>query len=411
MAITADLPGTTRDRLVTTVNWQGREFTLVDTGGLVMDPESSIEEGINRQVKEAVREADLVLFITDVVDGITPSDYEVAGWIRKEGRPLLLVANKGDNPKREALAVDFYGLGMGEPVVISAYHDLGIGELLDRIVSLLPESDEPAIDDRETLKLALVGRPNVGKSMLLNRLAGQDRVIVSNIPGTTRDAIDTLLYIDGQPVVIIDTAGIKRRGKVGRGVGKYSVLRALKAMDRADVAVLLLDATEPATSQDTHVASFVEQAGKGVIIVINKWDLISGVEQAEFNRLVSSRFKFMPYARIIYTSALTGKGVNKIIPEAMKIKEERKKRITTGELNNFIEHAIAGHPLPRKGTKQLKVFYATQAEVEPPTFVFFVNDSEIVHFSLQRYLENKLREAYGFDGTPIKMIFKNRWAS
>ncbi|MBN1369721.1 MAG: ribosome biogenesis GTPase Der, partial [Dehalococcoidaceae bacterium] len=301
-----------------------------------------------------------------------------------------------------------FSLGMGEPVVISAYHDLGIDDLLDSIVALLPESASHPTEEKDILKLALVGRPNVGKSMLLNQLLGRERVIVSQIPGTTRDAIDTVLEVDGEEVLLIDTAGVKRRGRVGTGVDKYSVVRSLKAIDRADIALLLLDATEPATAQDTHVASFIQQAGKGVILVVNKWDLISDVEQAEFSRFVSERFKFMPYASIIYTSAKTGKGVNKLIPEARNIKLERQKRIGTGELNGFIGRVAASHPPPRSGVKVLKIYYSTQAEIEPPTFVFFVNDARLVHFSYQRFLENKIRETYGFDGTPVKMVFKNR---
>ncbi|MDD4635434.1 MAG: ribosome biogenesis GTPase Der [Dehalococcoidales bacterium] len=408
MAIVSDTPGTTRDRLISTITWQGTEFTLIDTGGLIADPSSMIDEGVNQQVKETVSEADLILFLVSAADGVIPSDMEMADWLRKTGKKLLLVANKADNPKRETMAVDFYSLGMGDPSVISAYHGLGIDDLLDRIVSMIPKSLPVDATQEDMLKIALVGRPNVGKSMLLNKLLGEDRVIVSNIPGTTRDAIDTVLNFDNDPVVLIDTAGVKRRGRVGKGVDKYSVVRSLRAIDRADVALLLLDATEPATAQDTHIANFIQEAGKGVILVVNKWDLISHTEQAEYNQLVGERFKFMPYAKIMYTSAKTGKGVNKLVPEARKIREERKKRIGTGELNGFIGRVVAGQAPPRKGSKVLKVFYATQAEVEPPTFVFFVNDASLVHFSYQRYLDNRLRENYGFEGTPIKMVFKNR---
>lgn len=407
MAIVADMPGTTRDRIISTVVWQDREFTIIDTGGLIAEPSSSIDEGVNLQVKEAVGEADLVLFLVSAADGVISSDLEVADWLRKTGKKAILVANKADNPKRETMAVDFYSLGMGDPVIISAYHDLGIENLLDQIIKLIPEGTFTA-EEENLLKIALVGRPNVGKSMLLNRLLGEDRVIVSQVPGTTRDAIDTVLNFDGDPVVLIDTAGVKRRGKVGKGVDKFSVVRSLRAIDRADVALLLLDATEPATAQDTHIASFVQQAGKGVILVVNKWDLISQTEQHEYNQLVGERFKFMPYAKIMYTSAKTGKGVNKLVPEARRIREERRKRISTGELNGFIGRVVAGQAPPRSGSKLLKVFYATQAEVEPPTFVLFVNDASLVHFSYQRYIENRLREQYGFEGTPIKMVFRNR---
>jgi GTP-binding protein len=408
MAIVADMPGTTRDRIISTVVWQDREFTIIDTGGLIAEPSSSIDEGVNLQVKEAVGEADLVLFLVSAADGVIPSDLEVAEWLRKTGKKAVLVANKADNPKRETAAVDFYSLGMGDPIIISAYHDLGIDDLLDHIIALIPETASTGQEEENLLKIALVGRPNVGKSMLLNRLLGEDRVIVSQVPGTTRDAIDTVLNFDGDPVILIDTAGVKRRGRVGKGVDKFSVVRSLRAIDRADVALLLLDATEPATAQDTHIASFVQQAGKGVILVVNKWDLISHTEQHEYNQLVGERFKFMPYAKIMYTSAKTGKGVNKLVPEARRIREERRKRISTGELNGFIGRVVAGQTPPHKCSKFLKVFYATQAEVEPPTFVLFVNDASLVHFSYQRYIENRLREQYGFEGTPIKMVFRNR---
>ncbi len=411
MAIVSDTPGTTRDRLITTIAWQDKEFTLIDTGGLIAEPSSPIDEGVNQHVKESVNEADLILFLVSAPDGVIPADLEIADWLRKTGKPILLIANKADSLRRETMAVDFYSMGMGDPILISAYHDLGIDDLLDEIISLIPESPPADISDERMLKIALVGRPNVGKSMLLNKLLGEDRAIVSDIPGTTRDALDTILDYDGDPVILIDTAGVKRRGRVGRGVDKYSVIRSIRAIDRADVALLVLDATEVATAQDTHIASFIQEAGKGVILIINKWDLISHTEQYEYNLHVSERFKFMPYAKIMYTSAKTGRGVNKLVPEARKIREERRKRIGTGELNGFISRVVAGHPPPRKGSKTLKVFYSTQAEVEPPTFVFFVNDASLIHFSYERYIENQLREQYGFEGTPIKLVFRNRGES
>jgi GTP-binding protein len=378
---------------------------------IIAEPSSPIDEGVNQHVKESVNEADLILFLVSAPDGVIPADLEIADWLRKTGKPILLIANKADSLRRETMAVDFYSMGMGDPILISAYHDLGIDDLLDEIISLIPESPPADISDERMLKIALVGRPNVGKSMLLNKLLGEDRAIVSDIPGTTRDALDTILDYDGDPVILIDTAGVKRRGRVGRGVDKYSVIRSIRAIDRADVALLVLDATEVATAQDTHIASFIQEAGKGVILIINKWDLISHTEQYEYNLHVSERFKFMPYAKIMYTSAKTGRGVNKLVPEARKIREERRKRIGTGELNGFISRVVAGHPPPRKGSKTLKVFYSTQAEVEPPTFVFFVNDASLIHFSYERYIENQLREQYGFEGTPIKLVFRNRGES
>jgi GTP-binding protein len=411
ISIVSDRPGTTRDRLIANITYQDQEFTLVDTGGLIGEPDSAIDRGVNQQIQEAVNQADLVLFITDAVDGVVPADLEVAAWLRKTSKPVILVVNKADNLSRETMAADFFSLGIGEPSIISAYHNIGIDDLAQRIITLIPRSASSPSSDQGILKVALVGSPNVGKSMLVTKLLGHERVIVSHIPGTTRDAIDTMLEIDGERIILVDTAGIKRRGKVGRGVDKYSVVRSLKAIDRSDIALLVLDATEPATAQDTHVASFIEQSGKGVMLVVNKWDLISDVEQAEFNKIISSRFMFMPFAAIIYTSALTGKGVDKLIPEARKIKAERHKRIGTGELNSYIGRVVAAHQPPQDKTKVLKLLYVTQAEIEPPTFVFFVNDTKLVHFSYKRYLENRLREQYGFKGTPIQMVFKNRKGS
>lgn len=408
LAIVADQPGTTRDRIIADIEWQNRRFTLVDTGGLVTGSIEGFDEVVNQQVKQAAAEADLVLFLADAVDGLTPADLEVADWLRKTSRPLLVVVNKADNARRENLAVEFFNLGMGEPAVVSAYHGLGIYDLLDRIIDLLPEGGQEEESISDVLKLALVGRPNVGKSMLLNRLLGYERVIVSQVPGTTRDSIDTVLNLEEGPVVLIDTAGIKRRGRIGRGVDKYSVIRSIRAIDRADIALLLLDAVEPATAQDTHIAGYIQQAGKGVILVVNKWDLISGVEQAEFNRHISQIFKFLPYTSVCYVSAKTGKGIDRLIPEARQIQQERQKRITTGELNGFVQRAMASHPPPASARKTLKILYATQADIGPPTFVFFVNDVKMVHFSYRRYLENRLRQAYGFKGTPIRMVFKNR---
>ena len=407
LAIVADLPGTTRDRVLANVSWQGTEFTMVDTGGLELEPVTVLARGVKEQVEVAITEADIIIFLVDVRSGVVPSDLEVADMLRRASKPIVLVANKADNTKLEAEAVEFYNLGLGEPLAISAYHGREIAELLDRVSSLLPRP-APIEVEPEIMKVAIVGRPNVGKSMLLNALLGGERVIVDDTPGTTRDAIDTLFDFDGQDVLLIDTAGIRRRGQLGVGVERYSVLRALRAIDRADVALLVLDATEPATAQDMHIAGYIQQAVKGVVLVVNKWDLVASRDITEYNKYIWSQFKFMSYAPVLNTSAKFGQGVDKVIPQVRQVCQERLKRISTAEVNSVVQQAAAAHNLPRRGSKQLNILYATQAEVNPPTFVFFVNDAKLIHFSYQRYLENKLRQAFGFAGTPFRLIFKTR---
>jgi GTP-binding protein len=320
------------------------------------------------------------------------------------------VANKADNDKLEAGAVEFYELGLGEPLAISAYHGRGTAELLDRIVSLLP-APLPVEAEPEGMKVAIIGRPNVGKSMLLNALVGGKRAIVDDVPGTTRDAVDTLFDFDGQSVLLIDTAGIRRRGRIGAGVEWYSVIRALRAIDRSDIVLLVLDATETVTAQDMHIAGYIQQAAKGVVVVVNKWDLIADKNLTAWNKYLRSQLKFIAYAPVMYTSAKFGQGVDKLIPQVHQVYQERLRRVSTAEVNAVIQQAAAAHILPRSGRKQLKILYATQAEVNPPTFVFFVNDAKLIHFSYQRYLENKLRQAFGFTGTPLRLVFKTRGES
>jgi len=407
LAIVEDLPGTTRDRIFASVSWQGTEFTMVDTGGLELASHSTVAQGVKEQVEAAISEADVILFLVDVRNGVIPSDLEMADRLRRVNKPLLLVANKADNAKLETGAVEFYELGLGEPLAISAYHGRGITELLDRIISLLP-APAPVATRAEVMKIAIVGRPNVGKSMLLNALVGEKRAIVDDIPGTTRDAADTLFDFDGQCVLLIDTAGIRRRGRIGAGVERYSVIRALRAIDRADVALLVLDATELVAAQDMHIAGYIQQAAKGVVLVINKWDLITDKNLTEWNRSIRSQLRFMAYAPVLYTSAKSEQGVDKIIPQVRQVYQERLKRLPTAEVNDVIQQAIAAHNLPRSGRKQLKILYATQTEVNPPTFLFFVNDAKMIHFSYRRYLENKLRQAFGFAGTPVRLLFKTR---
>ena len=407
IAITADLPGTTRDRVVANVTWQGIEFTMVDTGGLEPEPQTDMAQAVKGQVGVAVAEADIVVFLVDVRNGVTPFDREISNMLRQAGKPVLLVANKADNAELETEVVEFFELGLGEPMSISAQHGRGTAELLDSIIALLPEPSpvpaEPAI-----MKVAIVGRPNVGKSQLLNVLLGEERAIVDDTPGTTRDALDTILDFQGQSVLLIDTAGIRRRGRVEGGVERYSVVRALQAIDRADIALLVLDATEPLTAQDLHIAGYIHQAVKGIVLIVNKWDLVAEQDIADWNRGIKSQLKFMPYAPVLYTSAKFGQGVDKIMPQVCQVYQERLKRVPTASVNSVVRQAVAAHSPPRSGGRQLKILYATQAEVNPPTFVFFVNDARLIHFSYRRYLENKLRESYGFVGTPLNLVFKTR---
>ena len=409
LAIVADLPGTTRDRILATVSWQGTEFTMVDTGGLELKPESTIAQGVKEQVETAITEADIIIFLVDTKDGVVPPDLEIANMLRQVTKPIILVANKADNAKLETEAVEFYELGLGEPLVISAYHGRGTTELLDRILSFLP-TPKLVEAEPEIMKVAIVGRTNVGKSTLLNTLLGEERAIVDDIPGTTRDAIDTVFDFDGQSVLIIDTAGIRRRGRLGVGVERYSVIRALRAIERADIVLLILDATELVTAQDMHIAGYVQQAAKGIVLVVNKWDLAEG-SKTEYNRHIRSQFKFMPYASVLYISAKVGHGVSELMPQVRQVYQERLKRLSTNKVNSVVQQAVAAHTLPRVGSKQLKILYATQAEVNPPTFVFFVNDANLLHFSYKRYLENKLRQSFGFAGTPLRLVFKTRGES
>ncbi|MBI2328049.1 MAG: ribosome biogenesis GTPase Der [Chloroflexi bacterium] len=410
IAITADLPGTTRDRVLANVAWQGTEFTMVDTGGLEFNSQSAIAQGVKEQVETAIAEADVIVFLLDVRDGVLPADLEIADRLRRVGKPVVLAANKADNAQLETEAVEFYQLGLGEPLAISAHHGRGTAELLDRIVALLP-APLPLEAEPEMMKVAIVGRPNVGKSMLLNALLGEERAIVDDTPGTTRDAIDTLLDFEGQSVLLIDTAGIRRRGRLGGGVERYSVIRALRAIERADIALLVVDATEPLTAQDGHIAGYIHQMVKGIVLVVNKWDLVADKNTTEWSRYIRSQLKFMPYAPVMYTSAKLGQGVSEVMPQVCQVYEERLKRLSTAAVNSVVQQAVAAHGPPRSGNKQLKILYATQAEVNPPTFVFFVNDVKLMHFSYQRYLENKLRQSFGFAGTPLRLVFKTRGES
>jgi GTP-binding protein len=426
LAIVEDEPGTTRDRLYGEAEWTNRAFILVDTGGLdVAATEKASQKGdqpealatssrdfvreIRQQAEIAIEEADVVVFLVDARDGITAADRDVADILRRSNRPVVVAANKADNAERRLAAFEFYDLNLGEVYPISALHGTGTGDLLDAIVAHIPVVPED--EDSEAIHIAIVGRPNVGKSLLLNALLQEERAIVSPIPGTTRDAIDTPLRWEGHDLILIDTAGIRRRGRIERGVEKYSVLRAINAIQRADVVLLVIDAVEGITAQDAHVAGFILEAYKSVAVIVNKWDVVPEKEtgtMTTFTADVRGRLRFLDYVPVLFISALTRQRVNKILPLALAIANQRRLRIPTGELNRLLREAMTAHPAPNRQGRQLRFFYATQAEVEPPTFVIFVNDRELVHFSYERYLENCIRAVYPFEGTPLRLEFRNR---
>jgi GTP-binding protein len=438
VAIVEDMPGTTRDRLYGDTDWNGREFTLIDTGGLELGggipvgqvglsgQPGDIMNHVTAQVQLAIEEADVIIFMVDAQAGITAADEEVADLLRRSRKPVILAANKADNAKRRLDAVEFYALGVGEPVDISSIQGVGTGDLLDLIVEALPPADEMEEEEEEDIpRIAIVGRPNVGKSSLLNAILGVQRSIVSDVPGTTRDTIDTEFEYEGRKIKLIDTAGIRRRGRVGAGVEKYSVLRSTRAIERADVAILLIDASEGLAAQDTHIAGVVHEQAKGVIVVVNKWDLAQQqrrderegkfarpddeIDSAEHYRItLAEDLKFIPYAPIVFASAKTGYHVKSILETALHIAEMRYLRVPTSRLNEVVQEAIRRHNPTVIRTKPLKIYYATQARVNPPTFVFFVNDPQAVHFSYERYLENRLRDAFGFKGTGIRLQFRPR---
>ncbi|HEV2527913.1 MAG TPA: ribosome biogenesis GTPase Der [Thermomicrobiales bacterium] len=413
-AIVEDLPGTTRDRLYGTVEWQGVEFTVVDTGGLQEEEEIDGESltGIARdtraQANSAIDEADVILFMVDAKSGINSGDYEVVDVLRRSHKPTILVANKADSAERKADAVEFYELGFGEPYIISAYHGSGTGDLLDRVVEALPDGE----DEPETTgpRIAIVGRPNVGKSRLLNALLGQERAIVSDVPGTTRDSVDTEIVWAGNPITLIDTAGIRRRGRIEQGIERFSVIRSMKAIDRADLVLFVIDAVEGFTAQDLHIAGYVEEQKKGLVVVVNKWDLVEkdASTMDEYRAKAKEALDFMPYAPLVFTSAKLGLRVQQALEAALLVMEERDRRVPTATLNRLLQEAVQAHPPASKPGKWVKFFYATQADVSPPMFVFFVNDPTQIHFSYRRYLENTLREHFGFSGTPIRMSFRSR---
>jgi GTP-binding protein len=408
LAIVEDVPGTTRDRIYADAEWGGTTFTFVDTGGLVPDSSDDLATLIRGQVEIAIAEAEVIIFLVDVKEGVTGSDLEIARLLRRSGKPVLLAVNKADNESRRREAMEFYELGLGDPIPISALHGTGTGDLLDALLKVGWEELGEA-PTRGT-RIAIVGRPNVGKSSLLNNILGQERMIVSATPGTTRDAVDSLIEWDGEQITLIDTAGIRRRGKVAPGIERYSVIRALRAIQRAEVVLLLLDATEGVTEQDAHIAGYVVDEAKGLVIVVNKWDLVEkdAYTMQYYSDEIRSTLRFVAYAPLVFVSAITGQRVGKALDLALEVQRSRSARVPTAELNRVIAEAVDRHSPPSKRGKRLKIFYATQVGTAPPGFVFFVNEPQLVHFSYQRYLENQLRRSFGFEGSPVKMAFRKR---
>jgi len=408
LAIIEDVPGTTRDRQYADVEWGGRVFTLVDTGGLVLDDADPLIAQVREQARVAMDEADVIVFLTDIVDGLTGPDAEIGDQLRRSDKPVILTVNKADNLKREMAIYEFHGLGLGEPLPVSGMRGMGTGELLEAVVAALPPLPEEEEEEAHIPHIAIVGRPNVGKSSLLNKLLGHERVIVSEIPGTTRDAIDTVVRFHGEEIVLIDTAGIRRRGRIERGIEHYSVLRALKAVARADVALLLIDAVEGVTEQDAHVAGYILDEAKSVILLVNKWDLIEkdNYTLQQFEQRLRQELKFMSWVPILFVSALTGQRVSRVLPLALRVNQERERRLSTSELNDMLRNATAQNSPPTKAGKKLRFYYGTQVGTQPPTFVFFVNDANLVHFGYKRYLENQIRMRWKYEGSPLKLIFR-----
>ena len=425
LAIVDDVPGTTRDRIYAECTWNGRTFGLVDTGGI--DPthggksalsigSADLVEEIKAQAAAAIEEADAIVFVVDGQSGITSADREVAETLRRyqvrhgDGTlhpPISLVVNKCETLTRRAAAVEFFELGLGEPLAISAQHGTDVGDLLDLLVSGL---SEVSTQEDDSIKIAIVGKPNSGKSSLLNRLVGKERAIVSPVAGTTRDAVDTVIDVAGLPVTLIDTAGIRRRGKIERGVEQFSVLRSFKAIERADVVLLLIDAVAGISAQDAHIAGFVLEASKSCVILINKWDAVEkgpGTKE-QYTQRIREDLKFVDYAPLLFISAKTGAAVDQVLPMALRVQEERLVRLSTSKINRILADAYDRQAPPARAGRQLKLFYGTQVRSDPPTFMIYMNDPKLLHFSYRRFLENRLREEYGFLGTPIRIVAKGR---
>jgi len=426
LAIVDETPGTTRDRLFGETEWNSRAFHIVDTGGI--DPthggrtplsigSADFINEIKQQAKVAIDEADAVLFVTDGQTGVTSSDLEVADILRRSQKklgdgsfwpPIFVVVNKAEAKDKRDAAPQFYELGLGEPYAVSAVHGTGTGDLLDALVAAFPE--QAAQEEDDSIKIAIVGKPNAGKSSLLNKLVGEERAIVSPIPGTTRDATDTKIDVNALQVTLIDTAGIRKRGKIEHGVEQYSVLRSFKAIERAEVALLLIDATTGITAQDAHIAGFILDEWKSCVVIVNKWDAVEkdSYSMEEFTKTIRRDLNFMDYVPLLFISAKTGQRVDQVLPMALRVQEERLARLTTSKINEVIHNAQDAHPHPSHAGRQLKMYYGTQVRSDPPTFMIYVNEPKLMHFSYLRYLENQIRAEYGFLGTPIRIVTKGR---
>ncbi|EAG2201595.1 ribosome biogenesis GTPase Der [Listeria monocytogenes] len=411
VSIVEDVPGVTRDRIYNSAEWLGKEFNIIDTGGIDLSDEPFLEQ-IRAQAEIAIDEADVIIFITNGREGVTDADEQVAKILYRSNKPIVLAINKVDNPEMRDQIYDFYSLGFGEPYPISGSHGLGLGDMLDAVRAHFPKEEEEEYPD-DTVKFSLIGRPNVGKSSILNALLGEDRVIVSDIAGTTRDAIDTTYTFDGQDYVMIDTAGMRKRGKVYESTEKYSVLRAMRAIERSDVVLVVINAEEGIREQDKRIAGYAHDAGRAIIIVVNKWDAINKDDKDEktinvWTEDIREQFQFLSYAPIVFVSAKTKQRLNNLFPLINQVSDNHSLRVQSSMLNDVISDAVAMNPSPMDKGKRLKIFYTTQVAVKPPTFVVFVNDPELMHFSYERFLENRIREAFPFEGTPIRVIARKR---
>ncbi|MBC1372981.1 ribosome biogenesis GTPase Der [Listeria booriae] len=408
VSIVEDIPGVTRDRIYNSADWLGRDFNIIDTGGIDLGDEPFLAQ-IKAQAEIAIDEADVIIFITNGREGVTDADDQVAKILYRSNKPVVLAVNKVDNPEMRDQIYDFYSLGFGEPFPISGSHGLGLGDLLDEVFKKFPELDEEEYDDN-VIKFSLIGRPNVGKSSILNALLGENRVIVSDVAGTTRDAIDTHYEYEGQEYVMIDTAGMRKRGKVYESTEKYSVLRAMRAIERSDVVLVVLNAEEGIREQDKRIAGYAHEAGRGILVVVNKWDAIEKDEKTmnAFIQDIREQFLFLTYAPIVFVSALTKQRLTNLFPMINEISNNHSLRVQSSLLNDVIMDAVAMNPSPMDKGKRLKIYYTTQVAVRPPTFVVFVNEPELMHFSYERFLENRIREAFPFDGTPIRLIPRQR---
>ena len=410
ISIVKDTPGVTRDRIYADVSWLDKEFTMIDTGGIEPDSRDVILSQMREQAQIAIDTADVIVFITDVKQGLQDSDSKVADMLRRSGKPIVLVVNKVDNfDKYMADVYEFYNLGIGDPIPISAASRLGLGDMLDVVISHFPEGAGEEEED-ERPRIAIVGKPNVGKSSIINKLLGENRVIVSNIAGTTRDAIDTAIKHNDKEYVFIDTAGLRRKNKIKEELERYSIIRTVTAVERADVVLMVIDATEGVTEQDAKIAGIAHERGKGVIIVVNKWDAIEKNDKTmrEYENKIRQVLSYMPYAEIIYVSAMTGQRLNKLYDMIDMVIENQTLRVATGVLNEIMTEAVAMQQPPSDKGKRLKLYYITQVAVKPPSFVIFENDKQLMHFSYTRYLENKIREAFGFRGTSLKFFIRER---